>query len=195
MGPRKQAAADLLRSVGNKPENVMEIGRLAASLIDSEDRKASGLLFAGTVRKIDRDGDAPTAVIKLGGVEKHVTLATARALGLAEGDRVLVLGSLALAAGDSPIEHQADEPLVWLGLCEKFEPQAPPPEQPKRGKKRPKDASDSPETPATPEPDVAATGLTIRSRFTLATDCSSRDAPHGAGTGCSQAAGDLSCWC
>jgi hypothetical protein len=121
LAARKSATADLLDAVGKKPENVIEIGRLAASVLDREDRQTSGILLSGTVKATGQEGEIQTATVKLAGIERTVTLAARRSLGLAAGDRVLVLGSLVAESPQPPVGHDPAEPLVWLGLCEKFE--------------------------------------------------------------------------
>lgn len=123
MPARTRAATELLRTVGAKPENVVEIGRLAASHLDQEDRPSSGILLAGTVRATGKRGEFNSATIKLAGVERRITLADKRPLGLVDGDRVLVLGSLVAdpRSESEPIKHDAAASLVWRGLCVKFE--------------------------------------------------------------------------
>lgn len=123
LGARKTATANLLETVGRKPENVIEIGQLASSLLDQEDRQTSGILLSGTVKAVGEQGDVQTATVKLAGIDRHVTLAARHGTGLTVGDRVLVLGSLVAESPQPEVEHDPAEPLVWLGLCKRFEKQ------------------------------------------------------------------------
>jgi len=121
LAARKSAAADLLRAVGSKAENVVEIGRLASSLLERDDRQTSGIFLSGTVLATQEQEELSSAVVKIAGVEKRVAVTTGGPLGLAEGDRILVVGSLLADPPDQPIEREGADAVVWLGLCEKFQ--------------------------------------------------------------------------
>jgi len=114
---RRAAAQDLVEKVGSKMENVLEVGRLAKALLDQTDRKAPGVMFAGTVQALESKGQLHATTVKLAGVDQTIKVISKEPLGMQEKDRVLILGCLVKSNGDA---DPAAPLFVWSGVAVKF---------------------------------------------------------------------------
>ena len=122
---QKEAVEKLLRNVGerDKHKNVKAIAQLADKWLDDPGRDNKGVLLAGRVQQIGKNGQGTTiAIVALAKPDKNaLTERTIKMLsqeplsGIQEKDAVIILGGLAVGGPDG---HK--ELVVWHGMTVKF---------------------------------------------------------------------------
>ncbi|HUT11784.1 MAG TPA: hypothetical protein VMY42_14890 [Thermoguttaceae bacterium] len=117
---RKRAIEGLLEDIGQMPGQQSEIAGLAQGVLDDEARLEEGILLAGTVTAaaIDDAKQLQGAVVELAGLSTKVTVLSKPALSIAEGDSVLILGSIVEDPSENLVGHaSAKEVVVWGSLA------------------------------------------------------------------------------
>ena len=89
---RIEAAGKLLEKVAGQTASCKKLGEMSGERIDAKSGQNEGLLLAGTVKNVAKQGRLWGAVVQLGDQSKTVNVLSDRELAAKVGDRVLVLG-------------------------------------------------------------------------------------------------------
>jgi hypothetical protein len=121
IAPDKQAPAQrqsvqvLLSNIAKEPEQVAEIGRLAAAAVKNPGEHPGGILLAGKTTKISSNNNMHGAFIKLAGSDETVTVLSANPMTFKVDDEVLVTGGLVVKPAENIRGFKGKAPLaVWL---------------------------------------------------------------------------------
>lgn len=118
---KTEAVRGVLRKAARDPENFDTIGQLAADAWKETDADRRGILLAGTVSRAASQGKGHSAEIELSGAGGTVPVLSDQPLSLAEGDRVLVLGSIVQDAAEKLADFGPSQAkVVWVGLTLKI---------------------------------------------------------------------------
>ena len=115
---RKEGIRAILLRATSSEERVNAIARQAAEVLDAAPPPAGGIVIAGTVVSIERQGPLHLAEIKLPETGGVVTLASRHGFVAKLGESLAVLGTCVSRPQDELVGYQGDEPLVvWAGLA------------------------------------------------------------------------------
>lgn len=126
LGDKVAETTALLRKVGRDPDKLGLIGRAAIKWLAYPNRgEHAGIMVAGSVADIAQMGKLYATNIVIPGVEAPLTVYSGTKPKVAEGDRVILLGSVIDdPKGSLPDYDGAETPVVWNGLTVKLPPEA-----------------------------------------------------------------------
>jgi hypothetical protein len=114
---RKKAVEQVLLSAASDQQKQNALGRLAGYHLAETSRATSGVLLAGTVQSIDRQGRLFTTRLVLFGLPEVVTVVSMTRPPLKPTDKALIAGSIIDAPRDKLVEYEGTLPqVVWGGL-------------------------------------------------------------------------------
>lgn len=114
---RKEAVEQVLLRAASDQAKQNALGRLAGYHLAETSRATSGVLLAGTVQSIDRQGRLFTTRLVLFGLPEVVTVVSTARPPLKATDKVLVAGSIIDQPRDKLLEYEGTLPqIVWGGL-------------------------------------------------------------------------------
>jgi hypothetical protein len=114
---RREALRQTLLRAASDQEDASSLGRLAGHWLANAEREDDGILLAGTVRDVGRQGPFHLTRVVLFGLPKEVTVASLGRSPFQPRDRVLIAGSIV----DDPASRLAgyegsQAQIVWGGL-------------------------------------------------------------------------------
>jgi hypothetical protein len=113
---RKEAVEQVLLKAAESQEKLNSIGRLAGHWLVTDNRDHNGVLLAGTVRAIDREGPFYITRIVLFGLPKVITVLSSSRAALEPQDRVLIAGSIIERPSGNIAGYTGNLPrVVWGG--------------------------------------------------------------------------------
>lgn len=118
---RKLAVRKLLKTIGDQPGRTAQIARLAGALLENQQRLQGGILLAGTAGPVVSQGRLHGTVVRLTAHGRSISVLSGRPLTLAEGDQVIVLGSIVNNPAQNLVGYNGTKPLVvWAGTAVKL---------------------------------------------------------------------------
>ncbi len=121
LSERIAAARTLLEKVGTSPERMDKVGLLADRRLDENKTQNAGILLAGKVQDVARQGRLWTATLRVAGISTTVGIASREALNVKADDRVLVLGVVVQEPEANLVGYTGTRSMVvWSGACAKI---------------------------------------------------------------------------
>ena len=116
---RRESVQNLLLRAGGDVQRAEAMGRLAGFQLDAGRREQSGIVLAGTVEALDKEGPLYTTRLVLFGLGKVVTVVSSRPARptIDVRDRVVILGSIVDNPAEKLAGYEGQMPqVVWGGL-------------------------------------------------------------------------------
>jgi hypothetical protein len=121
LADRKQAVRKILEGIGDRPGGTGQIGRLAGALLEDRQSLHGGILLAGTAGPVASRGGLHGTIVRLAGHTDSISLLSDRRLPFADGDQVVILGSIVGNPAENLVGYSGSRPLVvWAGTAVKL---------------------------------------------------------------------------
>ena len=109
-----------LEKMADRPERFDQIGRLAGAEIDAKSESPAGVLLAGAVKSVAKEGRLWNVSVELAGGSKSVSLLSDREVDVKVDDRVLVLGVVVRQPSATLVGYSGDQAMVvWSVVLKK----------------------------------------------------------------------------
>jgi hypothetical protein len=118
----KDNLAKLMSEAAADEKKIVEIGKAGATWMGLPQRgEHQGVLLAGTAEQIDKTPSGYTLKLRVHPAKQPVDVLTPNDPGAAEGDRVILIGSVVDRPKENILGYGGDDtPVVWLGHLEKL---------------------------------------------------------------------------